>query len=332
MFFLLWTPSQLLKIFAQPTKEPYVRMVPRKGHSNGLAGLDEKQEVADTLTDMEQVWPLVVVKGGEQSIFIKVGNTSSGNNPRAQLRNVSNRINPNLPFKVIAEFEEGEWPLPEGYCRLGEYLNLVATDIIHAWRWEELEIRLPRTEIPLNTSPIEIQGLENLKRLTWSGPPQQMRFESWLPLTPSIIQSLTTLNLSCEITASQFSKTLSYGKRLEEFTFQTVADCEEPEADILNPLIQATILPCLKSLAITSRVDIQLCLKGFQFPSLRSANFDFSYLRPSDQFPSFGGIPWKELETLTIRADLTREAFMAIKSICGPETQRKFTQASRIVF
>ncbi|KAG6860946.1 hypothetical protein C0995_005776 [Termitomyces sp. Mi166 len=245
-------------------------------------------------------------------------------------------IDPSSPFQMIADFEPGQWPIEQGYRRLGYYLAFVGKHKLDYGCWSDLQIYLPHQALPYDPPPtpiIPLDTLTNLRHLTWFGHRNQL-CRSWLPLVPSIMQSLYTLDLNCELSIEDCSRILLHGNRLKHF----IIDAIERNVDqVLTNCLRSPSKyrsgeherPHLEFLKIKSSVGIDPLLHPFYFPSLKSINLILSYPTKLKTLPP--AFEWKNMEQVTLICDILEEESEWIKSTCNPETQHNHIGVCRFL-
>ncbi|KAH0581222.1 hypothetical protein H2248_012339 [Termitomyces sp. 'cryptogamus'] len=148
--------------------------------------------------------PIVEYWANNQVLCIKLGDSPLPQmevGPVEYLQNlIDESIDPSSPFQIIADFESGQWPLEQGYRRLGDYLAFLGKHELDYGSWSNLQIYLPDNPIPYDppsTPVIPLDALTNLRQLTWYAHRNQL-CRSWLPLIPSIYNrytlSISTVN------------------------------------------------------------------------------------------------------------------------------------------
>ncbi|KAG6825903.1 hypothetical protein H0H93_016971, partial [Arthromyces matolae] len=118
--------------------------------------------------------PIVEFWAEEQSLCVKLGDTpletTDSSGPVECLQKlIDQNIDPSSPFRIIADFEPGEWPLKEGYRRLGDWLAFVGIHELDFGSWNHLQISLPDTPLPFDppSNPIiPLELLMNLRHIT----------------------------------------------------------------------------------------------------------------------------------------------------------------------
>ncbi|KAG6829834.1 hypothetical protein H0H87_009991 [Tephrocybe sp. NHM501043] len=266
----------------------------------------------------------------EQTLSIKLGNSPLPPmkiGPVEYLHHLIDEfIDPTSSFHIIADFEQGKWPEELGYRRLGDYLAYLGTHELDFGSWTKLEICLPDVGIRYNapsTPLIPLDALNSLRNLQFYGHRNQL-VDSWLPLTPSIIQSLFTLDINCEIAVEDCVRILLHGKRLKTFLVDNI----EPNTDevLVNSLRSPTKYrsgehdrPYLEFLRIKSAADITPLLHPFFFPSLKTLNLVLSYPTKLRSLPP--AFEWKNLENSSLVCDITNEDSQWIRDRCNPNGQ-----------
>ncbi|KAG6864692.1 hypothetical protein C0991_007833 [Blastosporella zonata] len=282
--------------------------------------------------------PIVEHWAEQQTLSIKLGNTHIQHmdiSPVEHLqRLIDEFIDPSAPFQIIADFDPGKWPLVQGYRRLGEYLAFLGTHELDFASWTNLEICLPDTAIPFqspSTPLIPSDALTNLQYLSYFGHRNQL-VNSWLPLTPSITQSLSNLDINCEISVGDCVRILLHGIRLRHFFVDNI---EEDTDEVLVDSMPSPskyrhgehIRPHLDFLKIKSAADITPLLLPFFFPSLRTLSLVLEYPTKLKALPP--AFEWKHLNMMSAVCDITDDDSQWIRNACGPDTMHTHINLSR---
>ncbi|KAG6879473.1 hypothetical protein C0992_002359 [Termitomyces sp. T32_za158] len=256
--------------------------------------------------------PPIEISASSHHIRLSLGESGKQSkiNPLLHLRDMLEKYTDvDCAIKVTAKLDAGLWPLEQGFRRLGEYLGYIGNEEIGFKHWTELNIDLPSAE-PLDFaySPnrsghlLAPNALANLKRLAWSGHREQL-IASWLPFTPSLLDTLTNLILCCDLALTDCSYILHHGRQLKELTVRTlrrdIAHCP-----VLSQQIHASDTPHLITLTLRSDDDLVPWLTQCKFASLRHLDLDLLYPTAST-FPLFK--LWSNLETINLSGDLKQE-------------------------
>ncbi|KAG6827167.1 hypothetical protein H0H87_005381 [Tephrocybe sp. NHM501043] len=245
-------------------------------------------------------------------------------NPLSVIQRVADRIasEPDEPFWVSAKFGDiGEWPLELGFRRLGEFIAFVARGV-PCERWIRLEIELPVVELPYDPSAtvitIPLEALKNLQRLKWTGHRHQLS-ASWLPFTPSFVQLLTNLDLTCNLALRDCTYILSHGTSLKKVIFDRIYKGFSDEPILpFEPSGVCADRPCLESLTLTSDDDIGPLMEPFRFTSLHHITFHLSYPTMS----TFYHLDiWKTIQTGFIDCFITEQDRRWIHDQCQPTSE-----------
>ncbi|KNZ73592.1 hypothetical protein J132_10840 [Termitomyces sp. J132] len=216
--------------------------------------------------------------------------------PSARLMEVANRVDRSKPFELIAKFIGG-WPLEFGFRRLGEFLAALAYAKIPFESWTELTIDLPmKLELPYDEtlSLVPLDTLTNLRSLKWKGHRQQLR-RSWLPFTPSVLQSIHILHLTCDLSLEDCSYILYHSISLKELIILRIhRDLATYPVLAFNAFGVRVRRPCLESLMLTSDENIDTLMEPFDFPALRHIEFHLTY----PTLATFNSLDiWKNVQT-----------------------------------
>ncbi|KAG6809143.1 hypothetical protein H0H92_001421 [Tricholoma furcatifolium] len=172
--------------------------------------------------------------------------------------------------------------LLQGFLELGSILSVLGTMTGSPFgRWGELEISLPNREILFEPDehprlPAIASHLTSLHSLSWTGHSRQL-LDSWLPLTPALLQTLKKLQIRSCIVPEYLSYILRNSTGARELTigyvtspaFSTSVIPPGPpktESDVIR-------LSFLNTLKITAFVDICPVLEPVRFPSLTQVCF-----------------------------------------------------------
>ncbi|KAG5644116.1 hypothetical protein DXG03_009135 [Asterophora parasitica] len=233
-------------------------------------------------------------------------------------------------FRVEGELDTGDWSAAEGFKMLGQWLGTLSETIPYA-HWEDLKLRLPNQPIDCSVLPTvrfagfePLPNLENLKTLTWSGHRRQLK-DSWMPFTPDLLQSLTILNITCDITIDDCFYLLLHCKKITTFTLQTIVQRKINNADVsgIEPVFgrdlsgaqdQEIELSHLRSLTLASAQDIAPLFRPFKFTSLRAIDFNLSYDGSLKDIKE--SIPWAELKRVHLGGRVRRTDVTWVKSRC----------------
>ncbi|KAG6910066.1 hypothetical protein DXG01_013516 [Tephrocybe rancida] len=233
---------------------------------------------------------------------------SSPYNPVETLWMEGGRVDYSKPFSLTAEFDVSfrPWPLELGFRRLGEFLSVLAHGEIPYEYWSELNVILPDVELPYDTNAptlIPPDAFKNL-RLKWAGHRQQLS-ASWLPFTPSLLQTLTTLQLTSSLALQDCTHILFHATNLMEFTALTIYKGFADEPVLPSEASGVRVeRPCLESLTLTSDDDIGPLMQSFSFPSLLHIKLHLSYPTPA----TFQKLDiWSKLETAFLDCWITDE-------------------------
>ncbi|KAH0582784.1 hypothetical protein H2248_010695 [Termitomyces sp. 'cryptogamus'] len=273
--------------------------------------------------------PYLDIAGGYQQMEIRVGTPlwKKYANLIAALREQTNLVgsnpDPNRKYKIIGGFNGYHWPLGLGFRRLGEFLLFLGNNEIGYRRWESLTILLPDIELPYDGPSLPILPLDafaNLQHLTWKGHRKQL-LVSWLPLVPSLLRTLITLEIQCDIALQDCCYLLYHGRNLKKVTLKII------QKDLAHDQVLGFIAPpvCasrpLEDLCLVSDDDIGPLLRPFIFPSLRRICFTLGY-------PIWSTFPdltiWKTLQKIKIKGNFPNEDCNWIRSQCSPTTQFNF--------
>ncbi|KAG6829616.1 hypothetical protein H0H92_004023 [Tricholoma furcatifolium] len=284
--------------------------------------------------------PAIEHEAANQVLCIRLGNSplppmSLG--PVEYLQKIIDEcIDPALAFHLVAEFEPGMWSPEHGYRRLGDYLAYIGKYELDFGSWTNLQMFLPKTRLPYTepaTPLLPLDALTNLRSLKWCGHRNQL-VQSWLPLTPSIIQSLHSLDLTCELALEDCIRLLLHGKRLKQFSVDSIeANADQVLSDSLrSPMKYRTgehERPYLEFLKITSSVDISPLLAPFFFPSVTIIDWVLSYPTRVRFLPE--AVDWQRLDYVSIVCDFEEEDSVWIRKICKPNTQHTHISLVRYV-
>ncbi|KAG6914620.1 hypothetical protein DXG01_016271 [Tephrocybe rancida] len=276
----------------------------------------------------------------DQTVCIKLGTSTlppSKIGPVEYLQNlIDASIDPSEPFHIIADFEPGLWQPEEGFRRLGDYLSFLGTHELDFGSWSRLEICLPDMGIPYespSTPLIPLDALTSLRRLTWYGHRNQL-VNSWLPLTPPILQSLHFLDINCEIAIEDCSRILLHAKRLRHFAVDNI---EVNTDQVLTESLRSPEnyrsgeheRPYLEFLRIKSSVDIIPLLYPFYFPSLRTISLVLAYPTKIRSLPP--AFEWKDMHRVSLVCDLSDADSEWIRKACNADTQHSHINLCRLV-
>ncbi|KAH0583127.1 hypothetical protein H2248_011013 [Termitomyces sp. 'cryptogamus'] len=228
-----------------------------------------------------------------------------------------------LNFQVTAKFVTGHWPLGLGFQRLGEFLTFLGNEEIVYERWCKLTISLPDLELPYNMLSLPIlplDALTNLRHLTWKGHRKQL-LTSWLPLLPSILQTLTTLKIQCDIALQDCYYLLYHGVNLENVTLKIIQKGLSHEPVFSSIVSSGCMSRPLEYLCVVSDDNIEPLLRPFTFPSLHHIDFTLGY--PLHSTLADLRI-WKTLETICLSGDILLRNHDWIRSQCSATTQCHF--------
>ncbi|GLB42437.1 hypothetical protein LshimejAT787_1104520 [Lyophyllum shimeji] len=275
--------------------------------------------------------PNVELLGGPGSMSIKLGENAALTrlSPEEQLHVLCQRVVPGGPLKVVAELESGEWSNPIGFRNLGHYLTVLGDEVSFK-HWQDLTIRLPNEDLQYDRNSYRIpeHAFCNLSRLDWRGHCEQLA-SSWLPLTPSLLQSLTTLVITCDVAFDDCSRLLLYGEQLKVFELHSIRPDVGPLLHSLRTPAEVqpydTQRPCLENLTLTSYEDIVPLLRPFNFSALRNVIFNLSY--PARNLPSLP-FNWTKLRTVVLRGDMTEHDSIRIQRKCSPDTRHHHTRTA----
>ncbi|KAG6919465.1 hypothetical protein DXG01_005724 [Tephrocybe rancida] len=262
---------------------------------------------------------------GYNDMDITVGqyHLPSKDNPVSNLWENFDLVDRSKPFYLTARFEDGIWPLDVGFRRLGEFFTVLAYEEMPYERWRELNVILPNFELPYDTSTpshIPPDAFIGLRSLIWTGHRQQLH-ESWLPFTPSILRSLTTLHLTTHLALQDCANILFYSLILKDVTFDRIYKglANDPilSFDASGLLVERP----LESLTLTSDDDVGPLIMPFTFSSLHHIKFKLSYPTIS----TFHGLDiWKTLQTASIDCPMTEEDGDWIRNQCPSTIELEF--------
>ncbi|KAG5719532.1 hypothetical protein E4T56_gene17890 [Termitomyces sp. T112] len=261
-------------------------------------------------------------------VFICLKNASMGHEPEPLFRDfVQPWLVPLQPAHVECSLQIGDWHPPEGFIELWRCLTILGNEILDFSYWTELTISLPNLEISYDRFAFSILPLDahrTLQRLTWSGHSAQL-INSWLPLTPPLLQSLQMLTLTCDISLQDSSYILYHGTQLKSLIIRTIRPTSF--IDSVFPHLESSSRnprTCLEELDLTSRADISSLLAQFEFPSLRILRIKLWYPTCRSGVQDAENFDWKKLKQVELSADLSTEDQDRIRSRCYPTTQIQF--------
>ncbi|KAH0582898.1 hypothetical protein H2248_010800 [Termitomyces sp. 'cryptogamus'] len=227
-------------------------------------------------------------------------------------------------FEITGEFTgTAHWPPGLGFQRLGEFLLFLGNEQMGYERWHKLTISLPDIELPYDGPSLPILPLDaftNLLHLTWKGHRKQL-VVSWLPLVPSVLRTLTTLEIQCDIALQDCCYLLYHGRNLKKVTLKIIQKdlAHEQVLGFFTPPV-CTNRP-LEDLCLVSDDDIGPLLRPFNFPSLHCISFTLGYLAWS----TLADLKiWKTLQKIHIKGHFTDEDCDWIRFQCSPTTQCDF--------
>ncbi|KAG5353554.1 hypothetical protein C0989_005526 [Termitomyces sp. Mn162] len=211
----------------------------------------------------------------------------------------------------MARFQEHHhWPLEDGFHILGRLLAFMGNEkLLKFGLWENLEIELPNRDLPFNRldcPELPLATLTKLRQLTWTGHPKQI-LNSWLPLTPSLLQNLEILTITCDITSYDFAYILRQVNRLKTFSLKHIR--RDSMSMSVTPLIkrhsrQRYPVTTLKNLTVVSDEDICIVFDQFYFPSLLSLTLGLRYPAFQSNFHDLESFDWGALKRFKFRSDL----------------------------
>ncbi|KAG6876160.1 hypothetical protein C0993_005296, partial [Termitomyces sp. T159_Od127] len=226
-------------------------------------------------------------------------------------------------FEITAEFRKGQWPLGLGFQRLGEFLVFLDNEEIGFERWHKLTVSLPDLELPydiISSPKLPLNAFTNLRDLTWRGHRKQL-LASWLPLSPSVLQTLHTLEIQCDIAMKDCCYLLYHGINLQKVTLKII------QKALAHESIFGFIAPSghtsrpLEYLCLVSDDDIGPLLRPFDLPFLRHIDFDLGY----PTWSTFADLRiWKTLETVHMKGEIAIVDSRWIISQCRPSTKCHF--------
>jgi len=274
--------------------------------------------------------PNVEITGCPGSISIKLGENAAATHltPVEQLHFLSRSLFvPGEPFKVVAGFEIGAWSKYGGFCNLGQYLDVLGDEVSFK-HWEALTIRLPNDDLLYDmTYQIPEYALENLRHLDWSGHREQLA-NSWLPFTPPLLQSLSTLVIMCNIALEDCSCLFLFGKQLNHFELHSIQPGVDPilldKPAETDPKDRERLY--LETLTLTSLQDINPLLSLFRFPALSAISFNLWY--PTTDLVALP-INWENLKKVTLR-NISDDDSRQIEEACGADTRHEHTSYLRL--
>ncbi|KAG5725683.1 hypothetical protein E4T56_gene7349 [Termitomyces sp. T112] len=191
---------------------------------------DKYKDLFNDIPCNENGNPYLNINGFYQQMEIRVGTPLRKKyvNPMAALREQTNQVwpnpDPNRKYEIIGVFTGTHWPLGLGFRRLGEFLVFLGNNEIGYGRWESLTISLPDIELPYDGPSLPILPLDafaNLQHLTWKGHRKQL-LVSWLPLVPSLLRTLITLEIQCDIALQDCCYLLYHGRNLKKVTLKII--------------------------------------------------------------------------------------------------------------
>ncbi|KAG6835682.1 hypothetical protein H0H93_015776 [Arthromyces matolae] len=283
-------------------------------------------EVYDKLVKNSAVYldhPAVYIRSNcRDSIEIRLAaQTTNEANPLDSIRYYARRvINPSLDFTLGAVLKLGLWEPEVGFWHLAEYINYFGCHEIPFEKWVGLDINLPNEQLPFDSSrapPFPVNKLVDLRQLKWAGHRKQL-VESWLPFTPSFLDSLTSIDLTCNLALLDCSYILFYARNVKDFTLRKIRrDLASDSVFGFSLPTYGIQRPCLESLTLESEDDIAPLLEPFHFTSLRSVTFNLQYPRVSSLH---GLLFWKTIETVIMEEYIPYNDMQGIRSLCRPET------------
>ncbi|KAG6848351.1 hypothetical protein H0H93_000933 [Arthromyces matolae] len=182
---------------------------------------------------------------------------------------------------VHGRYDTVHWPDWEsGFQCLGESLAFLGEEEIPFEQWGELHISLPDDELPYDMSSpllLPLDSFSNLRTLTWKGHRKQL-IASWLPFTPTLLRTLTTLEIQCDLSLQDCCHMLFYGENLKEFTARIIQRdlSTEQMLGFVPPEASYTTRP-LEYLCLVSDDDITPLFRPFNFPALRRIDFTLAH-------------------------------------------------------
>ncbi|KAG6835427.1 hypothetical protein H0H93_001564 [Arthromyces matolae] len=257
-------------------------------------------------------------------LTIDVGWASYGDdseNPVQQLRSLAGRHRKDhdkedLHVKGIFLPRPFWTDLESGFLRLGEFLAFLGEEEIPFERWGHLDIVLDDVEHPYDMSSpalLPLHAFSNLRKLTWTGHRKHL-LVSWLPFTPTLLRTLTSLEIQCDISLQDCCHMLFYGENLKEFTVKIIQRdlATEPILGCFLPESTCTERP-LEYLCLVSDDDIGALLRPFHFPHLSRIDFTIAHRTPS----YYEWKIWKTLQSIELKGEFSFEEQSWIVSQCA---------------
>ncbi|KAG5641326.1 hypothetical protein DXG03_005483 [Asterophora parasitica] len=239
---------------------------------------------------------------------------------------------PKPMFHIVGQLGTGDWSAVEGFKILGQYLRMLSEDIPYA-QWDNLTLSLPNEAMDyswlptvLFSAPDPLPHLENLKTLTWSGHRQQLT-DSWMPFTPALLKSLTTLDITCEITINDCFYLLLHCKKVTTFTLQTIVERKVDSSDASGiesvfgtelslAEVKSIERSHLRSLTLASSQDIAPLLQPFKFPSLHEVDFNLSYKNALEAIKE--SLLWAQFTKVDLQGMMEGVDFIWVQERCQP--------------
>ncbi|KAG6809568.1 hypothetical protein H0H92_015751 [Tricholoma furcatifolium] len=163
--------------------------------------------------------------------------------------------------------------LLEGFQELGSILSVLGTSEHLPFEcWEDIWIKLPEVEIPFDPSTsarLPVESLTNLCSLRLSGHSRQI-LDSWLPLTPFILQRLQILHIDCRISLEDCKYVMSNATNVATLSIKCISGPSLSKSFIPpGPPPDVICFPFLDYLDIAAEVNIDDLLESIELPSLR---------------------------------------------------------------
>ncbi|KAG6896191.1 hypothetical protein C0992_009764 [Termitomyces sp. T32_za158] len=227
--------------------------------------------------------PYISIRGFDQ-MFICVGSRACPGygDPVGYIQEFADYVRStqlDCKFDISAEYRTGSWPLGLGFQRLGEFLAFLDDEEIGFERWHRLTISLPDLELPydiLSSPMLPLNAFTNLRDLIWKGHRKQL-LASWLPLSPSVLETLNTLEIQCDIALQDCCYLLYHCTNLQNVTLKIIQKALAHESVFGFVVPSGHTSRPLEYLCLVSDDDIGPLLRPFNFPLLRHIDFRLGY-------------------------------------------------------
>ncbi|KAH0588574.1 hypothetical protein H2248_004405 [Termitomyces sp. 'cryptogamus'] len=250
------------------------------------------------------------------------------NKPEMRLKNSPYLIDSHKPVDIRVFFwacnttpqshEKGLSALARYLIQLGHIMGYDCWNSLNIRLSDNVEIRWENT----NSSVLRSDALVGLRSLVWKSYQTQL-LHSWIPLTPSFLQFLENITISCAMTLDDCLYILSHGVHCKTIELGRIVSTYNLDTTLPRPSSfhrGIRQLPDLRRLELKSeKVEIYTPLRMFDFPAL----VDLSLcLRDSvEPLQDLESIPWRKLIKFSLNGRILEEDKERIRSRCAPDVE-----------